>query len=50
MHVQDPSADFHNLIQQPGQLFTDFLAHVNEAVEWKVDTDRTREMSIKKLV
>lgn len=50
MHVQDPSAGFHNLIQQPGQLFTDFVAHVNKAVDWKVHTDRTREMSIKKLV
>lgn len=33
----EPSAYFYNLIQQPGEIFTDFLTSVNEAVEQRVD-------------
>lgn len=48
--LREPSAFFHNLIQQSWELFTDFLACVNEAVEQKVDKGPTREMLIKQLV
>ncbi|XP_026644876.1 polyhomeotic-like protein 1 [Microtus ochrogaster] len=46
----DPSAYFHNLIQQPGQRFTNFFVHLNKAGEWRVGPGPTREMLIKQLV
>lgn len=41
---------FCNLTQQPGELFTDFLTHVNDAVVWRVDLGPTREILVKQLV
>ena len=35
--AREPSAYFYNLIQQPGEIFTDILTSVNEAVEQRVD-------------
>ena len=38
---RDLSAYFHNLVQQSGKSFTDFLMRVTEAVERRVDLGPT---------
>lgn len=49
MYPQDTSAYFNNLIQQAGEVFTNFLAHVNDAVKHRVNAGPTGDMLIKQL-
>lgn len=45
----EPSAYSHNLAHKSGELFTNFLSYLTEAVERLVDAGPTRDMLIKQV-